>query len=394
MAARRRGKPTSRSPSSSPAARKPNPAVATAGADGAGAGEEPQTASEVKRHHDPNAGRFLVFCVLYASYAGYYLCKKNYAFWLQHVIMEFDVSLARAGTLASGFEIASGTAKIVLAVWVDSNSPRWVLGGALLGSVGVNVAMYAVSVAGGSGALGGDAALLVMTVLWSLNGVFQALGWPALARIFMAWFRPSERGTWYSLLSTNQNAGAAIVPLIIAPVTELTGSWRAGGFLAPAFVAFVIAVLVFAVLADEPPSRRLSSTADGASAERSLLEPARKKKDGARKEAAALGSDGADSDANGGGGSGDGAELELEPELPLKELLTQEVFLNRSVYLLGVCYMCVSVLRNGLGDWAVRFLHERWQMDDIAASSCIVLMEMGGFAGAPFEGAASVQARF
>ena len=36
----------------------------------------------------------------------------------------------------------------------------------------------------------------------------QALGWPALARIFMAWYSPSERGRWYSLLSTNQNAGA------------------------------------------------------------------------------------------------------------------------------------------------------------------------------------------
>ena len=306
------------------------------------------------------------FAAEQASYAGYYLCKKNYAFWLGHLISDFDVSLARAGSLASGFEVASGTAKIVLAVWVDSTSPRRVLGGALLGSVAVNVAMYATSMAAGDGgALSSDGALLVMTLLWSLNGVFQALGWPALARIFMAWFRPSERGTWYSLLSTNQNAGAAIVPLIIAPVTELTGSWRAGGFLAPAFVAFVIAVLVFAVLTDEPPSRRPAATADGT-----------------RDEAvAAAGSDGADGDANGGGGSGSGDDAELEPELPLKELLMREVFLNRSVYLLGVCYMCVSVLRNGLGDWAVRFLHERWQMDDIAASSCIVLMEIGGFAG-------------
>ena len=76
--------------------------------------------------------------------------------------------------------------------------------------------------------------------------------------------------------------------------------------------------------------------------------------------------------------------------------------------LLGLCYMCVSVIRNGLGDWAVKFLAEvrhpelkvstpahtkhlgwyiefefrvtqEWGMTDPA--SCIMLLEAGGFAG-------------
>ena len=302
----------------------------------------------------PPPGRLLVFAVLYVSYAGYYLCKKNFAFWLGHVVQEFDVSLARAGALGSAFELSSGAAKVFLAVWVDTRSPRLVLSGALLVSVLVNVAMWAVSHAAHAAALSGDSALLLMAVLWGCNGCCQALGWPALARIFMAWFEPNERGRWYSLLSTNQNAGSAIVPLLIAPATELSGSWRVGGFLAPAFAGLAIAALVVTVLSDEPPT----STA-----------PAQRRRPSTH-------------GRRGQAPPEPEPEPELEPEaVPLSELLAAEVFSNPAVYLLGLCYMCVSILRSGLGDWAVQFLQDRWGMDDNGASSCIVMMELGGFAG-------------
>eukprot|EP01052_Picozoa_sp_SAG31_P074575 SAG31_NODE_33704_length_341_cov_0.392562_1_plen_66_part_10 len=57
------------------------------------------------------------------------------------------------------------------------------------------------------------------------------------------------------LLSTlHQNAGSALAPLLIAPVADLTGSWRAGGFLAPALAALAISIFVASVLSDEPPA--------------------------------------------------------------------------------------------------------------------------------------------
>ena len=34
-------------------------------------------------------------------------------------------------------------------------------------------------------------------------------------------YKPAERGKWYSLLSTNQNAGAAAVPLLVAATTQV-----------------------------------------------------------------------------------------------------------------------------------------------------------------------------
>ena len=45
-----------------------------------------------------------------------------------------------------------------------------------------------------------------LPALSSANGAAQAVSWPALARVFLAWFPdPLTRGTMYSVLATNQN---------------------------------------------------------------------------------------------------------------------------------------------------------------------------------------------
>lgn len=48
-----------------------------------------------------------------------------------------------------------------------------------------------------------------------LNGLCTSFGWPSLAKIFVNWFTdPAERGKWYSILSTNQNIGSAMIPFV------------------------------------------------------------------------------------------------------------------------------------------------------------------------------------
>lgn len=54
---------------------------------------------------------------------------------------------------------------------------------------------------------------------WGVNGFAQAFGWPCMSRIFMNWFQdPAERGKLYSILSTCQNVGTALVPIILFPL--------------------------------------------------------------------------------------------------------------------------------------------------------------------------------
>ena len=285
-------------------------------------------------------GRLLVFAVLYFAYSGYMICRKGYSFWLPHLIQEAGLTNVSVGSLGSAFQVCGAIAKVGLAVFVDTHSPTLVLGGALLLSAGTNVGMCWLSLSTSSG----GTVVWAMALLWGLNGAAQAIGWPALARIFMAWYEPTERGKWYGLLSTNQNAGAAAVPLIVAATSQLSGSWRAAGFLAPAAVGFVLAVLVLTLLTDEPPYRE---------ADKTLPPPVHPVKEAHDK---------------------DGDEQ-------LSQFLRREVFANKSVLLLGLAYICVSVLRHGLGDWAVKLLAEQWHLNESAAAACLLFLEIGGFVG-------------
>ena len=67
-----------------------------------------------------------------------------------------------------------------------------------------------------------------MVLIWGVNGCAQSFGWPCLAKVFMNWFPdPAERGALYSILSTNQNVGSALVPLFLIPTLQYTRQLKA-----------------------------------------------------------------------------------------------------------------------------------------------------------------------
>ena len=94
-------------------------------------------------------------------------------------------------------------------------------------------------------------------------------------------------------------------------MTALTGSWRAGGFLAPAAVAAVIAGLVFTVLSDQPPPAQLQEEGSGGD----LPAPAPKKVEKQEKEVT----------------KEEEEEEESEKAPQLSEILMAEVFTNPAI---------------------------------------------------------------
>ena len=116
-----------------------------------------------------------------------------------------EISLA-----GSSFEITSGISKIGLAVLVDKYSPSKILAISLILSAFINLLLCATE------------NIYIISFLCGTNGALQSLGWPSLSNIFMNFFPdPSERGRWYSFLSTNQNVGS-FAPAIILPFVETT----------------------------------------------------------------------------------------------------------------------------------------------------------------------------
>jgi len=277
------------------------------------------------------------FGLLYLTYMGFLLSRKNYGFWLRSVISDLGYEKSQAGLLGSTLEITYGACSFLNGVVIDTRSPRQLLIGALLLSALMNFAVAQSS-----------SSLSAMILLWGLNGAVQSVGWPSVTNVFLAWFPdPAQRGAWYSLLSTCQNAGAALVPLL---VTLSVGShgWRAALYvpaLGSALVAAVLAVFLYG-----------SPAAYEAARSGVKVEVSRKAK---------------------------------PSPADLAHTMRHQVFLNPSLWLMAATYFAISMVRTCLQDWTSLFLSEQKGLSIATSARCLFLWELGGFAGTFAAGAAS-----
>lgn len=269
-------------------------------------------------------GQLITFALIYFAYVTYYVAQKNYAFWLLSLVNQEGWRKEEAGIFGSSFQISSGISKLLNGPLVDSMSPTLALAGSL-GVIGVcNLLMFRSASNG------------VNVALWAINGAFQGVGWPALARIFLAWFPDrSTRGTWYSILSTNQNLGSTIVPLLL-PFCMSIGGWKAA-LLIPAAASGCFSLVLFLFLRDRPPSVAQTGAEDEKSAP---------------KKAAAV------------------------TAAPPSFATTAT-----RLVLLGLAYCFISIIRQGVGDWSPILLGETRGLSVEQSGRCLVLLEIGGLFG-------------
>ncbi|MBN2211163.1 MAG: MFS transporter [Sedimentisphaerales bacterium] len=97
-------------------------------------------------------------------------------------------------------------------------------------------------------------------VLWAINGWFLSMGSAPSVVSICQWYSNNERGTRYGLWAGAHNLGELINYLGTAALVYWLG-WRAG-FIAPALVCLVVAIILFRVLADRPQTYGLPHVAD------------------------------------------------------------------------------------------------------------------------------------
>jgi len=258
--------------------------------------------------------------------------RKNYGFWLPSLLSELGKGKGEAGSLGSTFEMAYGAASLLNGVLIDMASPKHLLVGGLVLSGMVSVC------------IGSTASLPVMVVLWGANGVIQSFGWPSITNVFLSWFPdPASRGAWYSLLSTCQNVGAALVPLLVSSSISRWG-WKSALY-TPAAASCVIATVLAVGLYGSPEAAQSSRD--------------------------------------------DQQPRPAQTRNSLSKMLGEQVVLNPALWLMAVNYFGVSMVRTCLSDWSNVFLHEEKGLALATAARCLFLMELGGFAGSLVAGSAS-----
>lgn len=151
----------------------------------------------------------LAFALLYLTYVVAYFCKRNYGFFLNGILQRGDLDSTSAAVFGSTMEIAYGAGKLVAGPVCDNFKPKTLLLITLGIAAMCNAFMFQ----------GGKDFYYVDVCLWAINGLAQAFIWPAMALIFFNWFGKSNaRGTLYSVLSTNQNLGSALTPVLLTPL--------------------------------------------------------------------------------------------------------------------------------------------------------------------------------
>ena len=180
-------------------------------------------------------------------------------------MVSLDASKGQAGLIGSTWQLSSGIAKVFGGILVDTYPPKLILVGALLCTALCNVCFGILATYSSTAE-----AIPMLALIWGVSGMFQSLGWPALAKIYMRTFTdPKERGTMYSILSTNQNVGSTLVPFVLVPALAWAGEarqlsdsetlealrgwlgWRVALFF-PAAASGIYAIVLFALLPDDP----------------------------------------------------------------------------------------------------------------------------------------------
>ncbi len=197
-----------------------------------------------------NRYKWQVFITIFLGYAVFYITRKNLSFAKPYLIDQLGYTKLQVGAIAAGMPLAYGLGKFIMGGVSDKSNPRYFMGlGLILGGF-VNIIF------------GSFQSIASFTVLWTINGWVQSMGWPPCGKTMKVWFSNDERGTWMSIWNTAHNVGAMIIPfVVIMGVKMFSGSWK-GLFYLPGIISVIAGILVMVFLRDKPESLGLPSVED------------------------------------------------------------------------------------------------------------------------------------
>ena len=275
--------------------------------------------------------RFHIMFTMYIGYAVFYFTRKNFSYVMPAMIADLGLDKADIGMMGSLFYITYGCSKFFSGIISDRSNPRFFMGVGLIISGIINILF------------GFSSSLLMLSILWILNAIFQGWGWPACSKLLTTWYSRSERGFWWALWNTAHNVGGALIPLLIGYIT-LHYSWRYG-FIIPGIIAIFVGLFLCWRLRDKPTTQGLPTIGHW------------------RKDSLEL--------------AHEGEDLKLNHN----EILKKYVLTNKYIWLLAFSYTLVYIVRTAINDWGNLYLTEQYNYSLITANSALSLFEVGGLMG-------------
>lgn len=184
-------------------------------------------------------------------YASYYMCRYNFRFATPGMIDEYGFTKTQISDMLAIWSLAYGTGQLINGLLSDRIGGKTSM---LIGAVATIIINWIFGFASFAGTFA------TFSLIWLMNGYFQAFGAPGMIKINAAWFNREERGTFAGIfgfmIQLGQVAISNLAPIILGGFTILTytvaeGQWR-WLFRIPPFITAFAAILMAIVVKQTP----------------------------------------------------------------------------------------------------------------------------------------------
>lgn len=267
---------------------------------------------------DQTRRRNIVWGATWLAYASYYLGRKTFSSAKHALEAAKLLDVTQLGYIDSGYLGAYAVGQFLSGLLGDRIGARRLVGFGLMASAAL-CALF-----------GASSSALFLMLLFTLNGVAQATGWPGVTRAMTEWTTPQNRGTVMGFWSTCYQVG----PLLAGPFAGMlihAYGWRAA-FQIPAALMIGVGCLALWLLRPGPvPAGSSAPESEQARAERRAAQ--------------------------------------------------REVLQNRVLWSYGASYFCIKFMRYALQLWLPYYLGKHLGYADNVASYVAAAFEAGGLVG-------------
>lgn len=277
--------------------------------------------------------RVLIFSIL--GYATFYFVRGNLSIAMPLMGQQLGITKEKLGLFLTLHGVLYGISKFLNGYLADRANARVFMTVALVASALLNILF------------GFSSMVTALGIIWMLNGWFQGMGFPPCARLMANWFPPKQFATKFSIWNISHNVGSGLVLLICGFLVSgilFAPDWRLC-FFVPAAIAIVIAVVLWFMLPDTPPSVGLPEF--------------------------------------------EGTHVDM-PEKDLHEdhnaFVLRQVFCNKYIWMLSMANFFVYTIRYAVFNWGPTMLLEAKHIKIMHAAGMLSGFEVFGALGALFGG--------
>lgn len=202
--------------------------------------------------------RMRIFLSMFFGYILFYTCRKNISVALPVMQQTLGYNTVELGLLGSSLYFSYAIGKFVNGIVADNTNVKRVLPTALFISALTNIlfVLCAHFVSPEKISIFGlppvSILLWFLAFLWGVNGWFQSMGFPPIAKNLSYWFANKERGVKWSLWSSSHEVGTYLSVILSGFLITKYG-WESV-FYVPAIMAMVFCYFFYKNLQDKPAS--------------------------------------------------------------------------------------------------------------------------------------------